>query len=269
MTTTLPPTAAQRKAPAMSTTLTSAVVPAAGSTARRTGPSFATLTGLEIRKSLSTRSGKSVAALAVLVGPLGVLLATLTSGGGVVAAMALGIMGMLIALVLLALGVLSTAGEWTHKSVQTTYLLVPQRGRVLAAKAAAMGLLGFVLAGLGVGLAVGALAVFTPGVIWFAAVQAVIAAIVAGAAFAVIGAGIGAAVGNSAAALTGTYLTLLGVLPVVSSVKPQIAENLDPAASIVTLAQHGAATTPIAVITGWVLVSTVAGMLITRRRAVA
>jgi ABC-2 type transport system permease protein len=253
----------------MSTTLTSAVVPAAGSTARRTGPSFATLTGLEIRKSLSTRSGKSVAALAVLVGPLGVLLATLTSGGGVVAAMALGIMGMLIALVLLALGVLSTAGEWTHKSVQTTYLLVPQRGRVLAAKAAAVGLLGLVLAGIGVGLAVGAMAVFAPNVVWFAAGQAVIAVIASGAAFAVIGAGIGAAMGNSAAAMTATYLTLLGVLPVVSSVKPEIAEKLDPAASIQTLAQHGAAATPILVIAGWVVVSTVAGIIVTRRRAVA
>ena len=143
----------------MSSTLTvPAVVPAAGPVARRTGPSFATLTGLEIRKSLSTRSGKSVAALAVLVGPLGVLLATMTGGGSVPAAMALGIMGMLIALVLLALGVLSTAGEWTHKSVQTTYLLVPQRGRVLAAKATAMALLGLVLAGIGAAGAVGALA---------------------------------------------------------------------------------------------------------------
>jgi hypothetical protein len=256
----------------MSTTLTApapAVVPATGSTARRTGPSFATLTGLEIRKSLSTRSGKSVAALAVLVGPLGVLLATMTSGGGVVAAVALGIMGMLIALVLLALGVLSTAGEWTHKSVETTYLLVPQRGRVLAAKATAMGLLGLVLAALGVGLAVATLATVTPGVVWFAAVQAVVAVIASGAAFAVIGAGIGAAVGNSAAALTGTYLTLLGVLPVVNSVRPEISENLDPAGSIVTLAQHGAATTPILVITGWVVVSTVVGTLITRRRSVA
>jgi len=270
MTATRIPTSSQRKASAMSTTVTTpAVVPAAGSTARRTGPSFATLTGLEIRKSLSTRSGKSVAALAVLVGPLGVLLATLTSGGGVVAAVALGIMGMLIALVLLALGVLSTAGEWTHKSVQTTYLLVPQRGRVLAAKALAMGLLGLVLAAVGVGLAVATLATITPGVVWFAAGQAVIAVIASGAAFAVIGAGIGAVLGNSAAALTVTYLTVLGVLPVVSSVRPEIAEKLDPAASIVTLALHGAATTPILVISGWVVVSTVAGTLITRRRAVA
>lgn len=232
-----------RKAPVMSTTAV-ATASTPGSLARRTGPSFVELTGIEIRKSLSTRSGKSVAALAVGVGPLGFLIASLTSGAGVVpAAVAIGIMGMLVALVLLALGVLSTAGEWTHKSVQTTYLLVPERGRVLAAKAAAMA--------------------------WFAATQAVIAAMASGAAFAVLGAGIGAVAGNSAAALTGTYLTLLGILPVVSSVKPEIAEKLDPASSIQVLAQHRAAATPIAVIAGWVIVSTVAGVLITRRRAVA
>ena len=253
----------------MSTTVAPAVLPTAGSTARRTGPSFPALTGLEIRKSLSTRSGKSVAALAVLVGPLGVLLATLTSGGGVVAAMALGIMGMLIALVLLALGVLSTAGEWTHGSVQTTYLLVPQRGRVLAAKAAAMTLLGLVLGALGVAGAVGALALFTSGVVWTGVTPAVVTVTAAGAAFAVIGAGIGAAVGNSAAAMTGTYLAVLGVLPVLNSVKPAIAEKIDPASAIVTLADSGPAATPIAVIAGWVVVSTVAGMSITRRRAVA
>ena len=246
-----------------------AAVPSTTVRARRTGPSFPTLTGLEIRKSLSTRSGRSVAALAVLVGPLGVLLATATSGGDVPAVMALGMIGMLIALVLLSLGVLSTAGEWTHRSVQTTYLLVPQRGRVLAAKAAAMTLLGLVLAAAGVGAAAGALALFTPGVVWTAAGQAVAAVIASGAAFAVIGAGIGAAMGNSAAALTGTYLTVLGVLPVARSVKPEIADKLDPASAIVTLAQHGAAWTPIAVIAGWVVVSTVAGLLITRRRAVA
>ena len=253
----------------MSTTLAPVAVPVTGSMARRTGPSFPALTGLEIRKSLSTRSGKTVAALAALVGPLGVLLATLTSGGGVVAAVALGIMGMLIALVLLALGVLSTAGEWTHKSVQTTYLLVPQRGRVLAAKAFAMALLGLVLSSIGVGLASGALALFTADVSWFMAGRAVVTVILSGAAFAVIGAGIGATVGNSAAAMTGTYLTVLGILPVVSSVKPEISEKLDPASAIVVLAQTGAATTPIAVITGWVLVSTIAGIVVTRRRSVA
>jgi ABC-2 type transport system permease protein len=252
----------------MSTTLVP-TLPAAASAARRTAPSLPALIALEIRKSLSTRSGKAVAGLAVGVGPLGVLIATLTSGDGVVpAAVAIGIMGMLVALVLFALGVLSTAGEWTHRSIERTYLLVPQRGRVMAAKATAMGLLGLALAALGVGLAVGAMAAFTPDVVWTAAPQAVIAVVASGAAFAVIGAGIGAALGNSAAAMTATYLTWLGILPVVSSVKPEVAEKLDPASAIQTLAQHGADATPIAVIAAWVVVSTVAGILITRRRAV-
>lgn len=253
----------------MSTTLAPVSVPATGSLARRTGPSFPATTGLEMRKSLSTRSGRAVAALALGIGPIGVLLASVNNSGGTPSVMPLGIVGMLTALVLLALGVLSTAGEWTHRSVQTTFLLVPQRTRVLAAKGVAMALLGSVLASLGVALAAGALALSTPGVVWTSAGQAVVAAIASGAAFAVIGAGIGATLGNSAAALTGTYLTVLGVFPVVYTVKPDVAEKLDPASSIVTLAMEGASTTPIAVIAGWVIVSTIAGILVTRRRSVA
>jgi hypothetical protein len=251
----------------MSTT-SAPVIPDTRPRARSTRPSFPVLTGLEIRKSLSTRSGRSVAAMAALVGPLGVVLATVTSGDGVAAPQALGIMGMLIALVLLALGVLSTAGEWTHRSIETTYLLVPRRGRVLAAKATAMAVLGLVLAGLGVAGAVGALAAVTSGVVWAGTGQAVATVIAAGAAFAVIGAGIGAVVGNSAAAMTGTYLTVLGILPVLNSVEPELAEKLDPASAIVTLAQTDPSTTPIAVIAGWVLAATIAGAIVVRRRSV-
>ena len=49
-------------------------------------------------------------------------------------AASIGGVGLFAVLVLAALGVLSTAGEWTHRTVQTTFL-VPQRGRVLAAEA--------------------------------------------------------------------------------------------------------------------------------------
>ena len=49
---------------------------------------------------------------------------------------------MLTALVLLSLGVLSTAGEWTQPEHPDTFLLVPRRGRVLTAKAGAVALLG-------------------------------------------------------------------------------------------------------------------------------
>ena len=51
---------------------------------------------------------------------------------------------------------------------------------------------------------------------------------VAGAAFALIGAGVGAAVGNTPGALTGIYLLDLGVLPVLQTVKPALADKIDP-----------------------------------------
>jgi ABC-2 type transport system permease protein len=236
--------------------------------ARPTGPSFATLTGLEIRKSLSTRSGKSVAVASALMAPIGIFLISLTADGTAPGATILGISGMLTALVLLALGVLSTAGEWSNRSVQTSFLLVPQRGRVLASKATAMAALGTVFAAVSVALST-AILTTVPEVAWSNTGQAVVTVIASGAAFAVLGAGIGAAVGNSPAALTGTYLTVLGILPVVSGLKPEIGEKLDPAAAIVTIAEHGPSATPVLVITGWVVVSTVLGTLITRRRAVS
>ena len=120
-------------------TATVSLLPAAG-TSRPAGPSLGLLTSIEVRKSLSTRSGKAVALVAVLLGPIAVGIGSLGGDGTAPGAIILGFTGMLTALVLLALGVLSTAGEWTHKSVQTTYLLVPRRGRVLAAKAALVGL---------------------------------------------------------------------------------------------------------------------------------
>jgi ABC-2 type transport system permease protein len=252
----------------MTTALASPAVPVSH-LARAEGPSLATLTGLEIRKSLSTRSGKAVAIATVLLVPLGILLVSMSATGVAPAAIILGIGGMLTALLLLALGVLSTAGEWGNKSIQNTFLLVPQRGRVVAAKVAAMAVLGLVLAAVSTGLAVAAMYTMPDVVAWDSAGRAVVTVIGAGAAFAVIGAGIGAAVGNAPAALTATYLTVLGVLPAVTAAKPAIGEALDPAAAIVTISQHGATATPVMAIAGWVVVATIAGTVITKRRSVA
>jgi hypothetical protein len=251
----------------MTAAVLSPAVPAS-QIARPTGPSFATLTGLEIRKSLSTRSGKSVAVASALLAPIGIFLISLSADGTAPGATILGISGMLTALVLLSLGVLSTAGEWGNRSIQNTFLLVPQRGRVVAAKVAAMAVLGTVFAAVSVGVST-AILTTVPEVAWTNTAQAVATVIAAGAAFAVIGVGIGATVGNAPAALTGTYLTMLGILPAVQGLKPAIGEKLDPAAAIVTIAEHGPSATPVLVITGWVIVSTVAGTLITKRRSVA
>jgi hypothetical protein len=184
--------------------------------------------------------------------------------------MILGITGMMTALVLLALGVLSTAGEWGNGSIQNSFLLVPQRGRVMVAKFTAMAVLGLVLAAVSTGLSVAALATIPPDMIaWDYAGRGVLTVIGSGVAFAVTGAGIGAAIGNAPAALTGTYLFMLGVLPLVSAAKPEIAEKLDPTGAMIAIAQHGVATTPVLVIAGWAVVSGVVGTLVTRRRSVA
>ncbi len=248
-------------------TATVSLLPAAGTT-RPSAPSLGLLTGIEMRKSLSTRSGKAVGVIALLLGPVAVLLGSLGGEGEAPGAAILGVTGMLTGLVLLAFGVLSTAGEWTHGSVQTTYLLVPQRGRVVAAKVAAMVVLGAVFAAIGAALTIGMLWAIPDPVGWTAIGRAFGVAVLAGAAFAMIGAGIGAALGNSPAALTGSYLVFLGVMPVLQAFKPTVSEKLDPVTSVVNLAQFGWATTPLLVIAGWVVVSTALGTLITRRRAV-
>jgi hypothetical protein len=243
------------------------LLPAAG-TSRPGAPSLATLTGIEVRKSLSTRSGKAVVIGAVLLGPAGVAIGSLGGEGAAPAAGILSFTGMMAGLVLLALGVLSTAGEWTHKSVQVTYLLVPQRLRVLSAKVSALALQGAVFAAVGAVLTMGMMALIPDPITWDGVGRSFGVAVAAGASFAVIGTGIGAALGNSPAALTGTYLTMLGVMPILSVFKPAWAENLDPTTAVVVLAQEGWSTQPVLVIAGWVVASTAIGAYVTGRRSV-
>jgi ABC-2 type transport system permease protein len=243
------------------------LLPSAGTT-RPSKPSLGLLSGIEIRKSLSTRSGKAVVIGAMLLGPAGVAIGSLGGEGAAPAAGILSFTGMLTGLVLLTLGVLSTAGEWTHKSVQVSYLLVPQRLRVLSAKGIALALQGAVFAAGGAVLTMGMMVLIPDPVWWDGIGRSFAVAVLAGAAFAVIGAGIGAALGNSPAALTGTYLTMLGVFPILQAFKPAISEKIDPVTSVVNLAQEGWSTTPVLVVVGWVVVSTAVGAYVTRRRSV-
>ena len=252
------------------TAMNDVLTPVSRPVVRSTGPSLPTLVRIEMRKSLSTRSGKALAAAAVVLPPAAMAVATL--GGGAIGAAAgpIAAMGIFAALLLLALGVLSTAGEWTHRTVQTTFLLVPHRGRVLVSKGLAVGLLGAVLAALSTALSTAVLALALGSALtWGGVLLAMETVVVGGAAFAVIGAGVGAAVANVPAALTSLYLVLLGVMPVVSTVKPQIAADIDPNGAILSLAQGHDQPRAAAILVGWVVVSTVAGTLLTRRRQVA
>src|SRR3954471_22681926 len=163
-------------------------------TARRTSPSLPTAIWREVRKSLSTRSGLALVAAATLIAPAAIAIAAGTASEPLDNVLGpLVVTGMLSALVLVALGVLSTAGEWSHGSVQTTFLLEPRRGRVLAAKAVAVALMGAVVALVAAALSAVVLVALEPSMSWDGGGRAFLMVAVAGAAFALIGAGVGAA----------------------------------------------------------------------------
>ena len=104
---------------------------------------------------------------------------------------------------------------------------------------------------------------------WTGAAVAAAATVGAGAALTVVGAGIGAAVGNAPAALTGTYLILLVGMTVLNGAKPTWGKHVDPLAAMFDLVEGDATARPIAVLAGWLVVTAIAGITVTRRRAVS
>jgi hypothetical protein len=239
-------------------------------TARRTGPSLPSAVWLEVRKSLSTRSGAAVVVAAALLGPAAILLAVAMASEHLDNVLGpLVVTGLLSALVLLSLGVLSTAGEWTHGTTQTTFLLEPRRGRVMAAKAGAVALMGAATAAVTTGISALLIVGLEPNASWDGGARAMLMVVLAGGTFALIGAGAGAAVGNTAAALTGIYLLNLGVLPVLQTVKPALADKIDPGNAVLSLAQGDHTALSITILVVWVGVALFAGTVMSRRRQVS
>jgi len=237
---------------------------------RRTAPSLPAAIWLEVRKSLSTRSGLALVASALLLAPAAVAIAAGTASESLDNVLGpLVVTNLLTALVLVALGVLSTAGEWSHGSIQTTYLLEPRRGRVMAAKSLAVALMGAVVALVAAGLSTLVLLAMESPASWDGAGRAVLLVGVAGAVFALIGSGVGAAVGNTPGALTGIYLLDLGVLPVLQVVKPALADKIDPGNAILELAQGTHQAPSVVILVVWVGVALVAGTVLSRRRQVS
>ena len=249
--------------------MTAAVVSSARPAVRRTGQSLPGQAWLEVRKSLSTRSGLALVVASALLAPVVMAIVAAASTEPLDSVVGpIVVTGLLSALVVLSVGVLSTAGEWSHGSVQTTYLLEPRRSRVLAAKAAAVAAIGAVVAVVAAGLSSAVLAGLEPEASWNGAGRAIAMIAVAGAAFALIGAGVGAALGNTPGALTGLYLLNLGVLPLLQTFKPALADKIDPGNAVLELAQGHQQAQSITILAVWVAVALAAGAVMTRRRAV-
>lgn len=232
------------------------------------GPSRAALTRIEIRKSLSTRSGWAIMASAAVLAPHWIPFVVLSGGDLSNPPQLLAELGALTGLLILALGVLSTAGEWTRGAVQTTFLTVPRRGRVLTAKTAALAILGAYATAVGTVVSAAILAVWGVPLDLGAVATSIAVTTAGGAAFAVIGVGIGAAVANTPAALAGTYLTLFVTPPLLHSVAPSFVEAVDPRSAIIGLAVGDPSIARLAAITGWLALTLGAGAVLTHRRDV-
>ncbi len=126
---------------------------------RRTIPAAIPLTrvvGVELRKMFNTRSGfwlmASIAIAAVLA--TGAVILFLPDDQLTYDTFAAAI-GFPMTVILPMIAILSVTSEWSQRSGLTTFTLVPHRGRVIAAKAAACAVVG--IASMGIAFGVGAL----------------------------------------------------------------------------------------------------------------
>jgi ABC-2 type transport system permease protein len=165
----------------------------------------------ELLKLRTTRMFWCNVAAALAFAPVGVALAMtsgttpLDSGGGVRYAMSAGSSG---AVMLLVIGILITAGEFRHGTATSTFLITPDRRRVIAAKLGAASIVGACIAALASALTV---AIAVP---WLRsegvsvmdyrsdAALALLGAVLATVLGAVVGVGLGALIRNQTAAIT-------------------------------------------------------------------
>ncbi len=112
---------------------------------RPRGPSFATLTRVELRKSVDTRAGQALLALAPCCSPSRSSVTWSLHGaadGAELRRLAARRELPRDRALLPVVGVLAMASEWTQRTALTTFTLTPRRLRVLAAKFAAAVVLG-------------------------------------------------------------------------------------------------------------------------------
>lgn len=130
-------------------------------------PGFGRLVVVELRKSVDTRAGLVLLASAAVLTVLPVLwrLINLDDSASQFARWAALARGGLVTL-LPIVAILAMTGEWTQRTALTTFTLVSRRGRVFAAKLAAMVVLGVAGTTFALGCAAGGLllAAGSPGV---------------------------------------------------------------------------------------------------------
>lgn len=103
-----------------------------------TPPPLARLARIELRKAVDTRAGRWLGVLIGLVAVAGAVITAVTGDAGERnLPHVLGDTSQLVAVLLPVLGILLVTSEWSQRTALTTFTLVPQRSRIIAAKVAA------------------------------------------------------------------------------------------------------------------------------------
>lgn len=191
-------------------------------------PPFARLVRIELRKSVDTVTGRwlMVVTGVLVVGAL-LLGATFTPDGGDPDVTSLLASALLpVSLLLPVLGVLLLSGEFSTRSVLTTFALVPSRGRVVGAKAVAAVLLavaGTVLTVLATLVAAGVVDLTGDLGGWSVAAVVLLQMLVAQVVYVLVGVGFGLLCQNTPLAVV-TYLVVPSVLSPVVLLVPALRE---------------------------------------------
>jgi ABC-2 type transport system permease protein len=171
------------------------------------------------------------------------------------------------------LGVLASAGEYQHHTITQTYLTTPRRGRVLAAKAAALAVAGCALAA---AITLAAMAGALPQLVAEGTsvalldvdvVRAVGGNLLAGALFAVLGVAVGTVLRNQLAAVVGAAVWALLVEGVVATMAGEGTIRWFPGAAARALADGAPDLLPLPAAVG-VTVAYAAGLCLLATRTV-
>jgi ABC-type transport system involved in multi-copper enzyme maturation permease subunit len=194
-------------------------------------PSFATLTRVELRKTVDTRAGQALLAVAVLLSVAVVGYLSFTARDGLSYDNWLRDASYPVAALLPVVGVLAMASEWTQRTALTTFTLTPRRLRVLAAKFTAAVVLGLLVTVVVDAIAAAGLVlrglVLHADVAWGNLGSVLGGSAVSAALALVMGAAIGALVMQTAVAIVAYFVAPNIVLLAVASTMPDKAPWVD------------------------------------------
>jgi hypothetical protein len=213
----------------MTAVATSMSLPTTTPTIRR--PSFATLTRVELRKTVDTRAGQALLGVTVLLSAAVVGYLTFTARDGLSYDTWLRDASYPVVALLPVLGILAMTSEWTQRTALTTFTLTPRRLRVLGAKFTAAVVLGLLVtvvvdAIAAAGLAVRGL-VLNADVAWGNLGSVLGGSAVSAALALVMGAAVGALVMQTAVAIVVYFVAPNVVLVAVATTIPEKAPWVD------------------------------------------